>query len=299
MRYHPAYGFLLALFGALVLTPDTLLMRMSEMDGYQMLAWRGMLMGGVMLFAWAVTSKNKSSDVALLISLAGFLVVFCHFLNAALFNLAIAAAPVSIVLFAVATVPIFAAIFSQVLFGEPTSLATWVAIVAVLAGISIAVFGNEAGRIGIELNTALGALAGLSVAAAMAIYLVIIRHRPHLPILLVMGVGSLLAGLTGLAVTGPGELTEGNVWPIVLTGTVILPVSFGCLAIASRYTHASNVSLLILLETVFGPLWVWWGVGEVPTPAMLVGGAVVVGSIAVYLWTTGGRQNRGYIPIQD
>ncbi len=256
-------------------------------------------MGGVMLFAWVVTSKNKRNDIALLVSIAGFIVVFCHFFNAAVFNFAIANAPVSIVLFAVATVPIFAAIFAQVLFDEPTSFATWLTILAVLTGISIAVFGNGAGGIGIEQNIAFGALAGLSVAAAIAIYLVVLRHRPNLPILLVMGTGSVIAGLTGIAMAGPSELTDGNVWPIVITGVLILPVSFGCLAIASRYTHASNVSLLILLEAVLGPLWVWWGVGEVPTPAMLFGGAVVVGSLVVYIWTARGRQTQVGVPVQD
>jgi drug/metabolite transporter (DMT)-like permease len=62
---------------------------------------------------------------------------------------------------------------------------------------------------------------------------------------------------------------------------------------ASRHTHASNVSLLLLLETVLGPLWVWLGLGERPTPVMLAGGAVVVGSLALYLWHEGHRRAEG------
>ena len=292
MRSHPLFGILLAVFGALVLTPDTLFMRLSGMAGYQMVAWRGLLMGSVMLCTWVLTSRNRRGEVALLASGAGLIVIACQYVNATLFNLAIAAAPVTIVLFAIATVPIFAAIFARIVFGEPTRPATWVTIAAVLTGIGIAVFGNEAGSLGIDLNSAFGALAGLCVAAAIAFYFVMLRHHPQLPLLLVMGTGALLAGLTGLAVTGPAAMTDGNVWPIVLTGAVILPLSFGSLSIASRHTHASNVSLLILLETVFGPLWVWWGIGEAPTPAMLVGGVIVISSLAIYLWATGRRRIR-------
>jgi hypothetical protein len=51
MRSHPLFGLLLAVFGALVLTPDTLFMRLSGMGGFQMVAWRGLLMGSVMLCA--------------------------------------------------------------------------------------------------------------------------------------------------------------------------------------------------------------------------------------------------------
>ena len=292
MRSHPLFGLLLAVFGALVLTPDTLFMRLSDMEGYQMVAWRGLLTGSVMLCAWALTSRDRRGEAVLLASGAGLLVVACQYVNATLFNLAIAAAPVTIVLFAVATVPVFAAIFARIVFGEPTRPATWITIGAVLTGIGIAVFGKQAGGIGIDLNSAFGALAGLCVAAAIAFYFVMLRHHPQLPLLLVMGTGALLAGLTGLAVTGPAAMSDGNVWPIVLTGAVILPLSFGSLSLASRHTHASNVSLLILLETVFGPLWVWWGIGEAPTPAMLLGGVIVIGSLAIYLWATGRRRIR-------
>lgn len=290
MRTHPLFGLLLALFGAAVLTPDTLFMRLSGMAGYQMVAWRGLLMGSIMLCAWALLSRNRRGEVAMMASGAGLIVIACQYANTTLFNLAIAAAPVAIVLFAVATVPIFSAVFARVLFGEPTRPATWIAIIAVLTGISIAVFGKETGDIGIDLNVALGAVAGLIVAACMALYFVMLRHHPELPLLLVMGVGVSLAGLTGLAVTGPGAMTDGNVWPIILTGAVIMPLAFGSLSLAARHTHASNVSLLVLLETVFGPLWVWWGIGEAPSSMMLLGGVIVVGSLAIYLYATGRRR---------
>jgi len=128
------------------------------------------------------------------------------------------------------------------------------------------------------------------VAVVLALNFVILRARPDLPIPLLMGLGAALAGVTGVAITGPAQMTQGTVWAIAVTGLVILPVAFFSLSLASRYTHASNVSLLLLLETVLGPLWVWLGVGERPTPMMLAGGVIVVGSLAVYLWHTGRRR---------
>ncbi len=297
MARHPLYGLALALFGALVLTPDTLFMRLSGMSGYQMVAWRGLLMGAIMLTAWMLTSRDRRADAALLLGGAGLIVLACQYVNATLFNLAIATAPVAVVLFAVATIPVFAAIFARIVFNEPTRPATWLTIAAVLTGIGMAVFGTEAGGIGLDLNAALGALAGLFVAAAMALNFVMLRHHPALSVLLVIGAGGALSGFTGLIVTGPAAMTEGSVWPIILTGAVILPLSFGSLSLASRHTHASNVSLLLLLETVLGPLWVWWGIGERPTPAMLLGGAIVIGSLSVYLWRTGRRRTRAADPI--
>ncbi|RBI74486.1 EamA/RhaT family transporter [Roseovarius sp. TE539] len=292
MRHHPLFGLALATAAALVLTPDALLMRASGMGGYQMVGWRGLLMGSVLLLAWAATSRKRGADLVALFSGGGLVIVTCQYFNATFFATGIAVAPVPVVLFGVATVPVFAAIFARIIIGEPTRPSTWVTIIAVLSGIGIAVLGGEAGTLTFDRATLLGALAGLGVAMALALNFVILRARPTLPILLVIGIGACLAGGTGLVVTGPAAMTEGTVWAIAITGLVILPCSFFGLSLASRHTHASNVSLIMLLETVLGPFWVWLGLGEVPTPAMILGGMIVVGSLAGYLGLVGRRARR-------
>jgi drug/metabolite transporter (DMT)-like permease len=289
MTRHPLYGLGLASFAALVLTPDALFMRLSGMGGYQMVGWRGLMMGAVMLAFWAVLARDRRRDLAFLGTGFGLVILGCQYANATLFSLGIAHAPVAVMLLAVATVPVFAAVFARIIIGEPTRRATWITILAVLVGITLAVFGGK-GDLALDAGALLGALAGLGVAMVLALNFVILRARPDLPIPLLIGLGAALAGLTGVAITGPAQMAEGTVWAIAITGLVILPVAFFSLSLASRYTHASNVSLLLLLETVLGPLWVWLGVGERPTPMMLAGGVIVVGSLAVYLWHTGQRR---------
>jgi len=293
MTRHPLFGILLAVFGTLVLTPDTMFMRWSEMGGFEMVAWRGLLMGAAMLVMWAILSRDWRADLLILGSGFGLTIVVCQFFNATLFGLGISVAPVAVVLFGLATVPVFSAILAWLILGEPTRRATWVTIAAVMTGIGIAVFSGDKGQIGLDRNSLYGALFGLGTALVLALNFVVMRRRPQLPILLVIGVGAALAGATALGVAGPQAMTNGNVWAIAVTGLVILPVSFFTLSLASRYTHASNVSLLLLLETVLGPVWVWVGTGEAPTPMMIVGGAIVVGSLAVYIIWTGRRPGPG------
>ncbi|KJS43578.1 MAG: membrane protein [Roseovarius sp. BRH_c41] len=290
MRQHPLFGLALATFGALMLTPDALFMRWSGMGGYQMVGWRGLLMGLVFLILWGLTSKHRLRDLGLLVSGYGIGVVVCQYANATLFSLGIANAPVAVVLCAVATVPVFAALFARLIIGEPTRIATWITIAVVLAGIALAVFGGGHGDVTLDRAALWGALAGLGVAMVLALNFVILRAQPQIPILLVIGLGAVLAGASGVIVTGPALMLQGEVWAIAICGLVILPVSFFSLSLASRYTHASNVSLLLLLETVLGPLWVWLGTGEGPTPMMLAGGVIVVISLALYLWQTGRRR---------
>ncbi|HKL56644.1 MAG TPA: DMT family transporter [Roseovarius sp.] len=292
MTRHPLFGILLAAFGTLVLTPDTMFMRWSEMSGFQMIAWRGLLMGTAMLTAWAILSRDRRGDLRVLTSGFGLTIVACQFANASLFALGISLAPVAVVLFGLATVPVFSAVLAWLILKEPTRMATWVTIVAVMTGIGIAVLSGDKGDVGLNTASLLGALFGLGTAIVLALNFVVIRRRPQLPILLVIGTGAVLAGLSGLAIAGPGAMMGGNVWAIAVTGLVILPVSFFTLSLASRFTHASNVSLLLLLETVLGPAWVWLGTGEAPTPMMILGGTLVVGSLALYILWTGQRASR-------
>ena len=294
MTRHPAFGLALAAFGALFLTPDALFMRLSDMDGVQMVAWRGLLMGGVMVLGWAVISRDRGADLAHATSGPGLAIVACQFLNSILFCLAISLAPVAVVLFGVATVPVFSALLSRVILGEPTRAATWGAMAGVMLGIGISVLGGEADGLSLDPRAVIGAAGGLGVAVVLALNFVTLRARPGLPIPLVIGLGAWGAGLTGLAVTGAGAMTEGHPWAMAATGAVILPVSFFTLSLAARHTQAANVSLLMLLETVLGPVWVWIGVGERPTLAMGLGGAIVVTSLAIYLLVTG----RGLRPKQ-
>ena len=292
MRHHPLYGVGLAGIGTLVLTPDSLLMRFSEMDGFQMTAWRGLLMGTVMVTLWAVLSRDRGGELRQLFTRSGGVIVVCQFFNSLLFCLGIAIAPVAVVLFGLATVPVWAALLAWVLLGEATRLATWITIVAVMTGIGIAVLGGDGDSVQLNLAALAGAGFGLGVAFVLALNFVVIRSAPQLPIMLVIGVGAFCAGCFGLLVTGVDRMGDGHVWAMATTGIIVLPVSFFMLSLASRYTHASNVSLLMLLETVLGPLWVWIGVGEAPTPMMVTGGTLVVVSLALYILWTGQRRRR-------
>ncbi len=283
MRQGPFYGIMLALFGTLVLTPDAMLMRLSDMGGFQMTGWRGLLMGGVMLSLWAVLSRDRTGDMLSLRSGPGLLIVGCQVLNSLLFCLGIANAPAAMVLIGVAAVPVCAALMARLVTGERASMATWAAICAVLTGIGVGVLGEGAGTLALDWQALSGAALGLGVAMVLAMNFVVLRAQPHLPILLVIGLGALIAGALGWAVTGPSRMFEGQIGYMALTGAVVLPVSFFTLSLASRHAPAATVSLIMLMETVLGPLWVWLGVGEQPTPTMILGGAIVVTSLAVYL----------------
>jgi drug/metabolite transporter (DMT)-like permease len=278
------FGILLALIGALILTPDSLLMRLSQMDGGTMLAWRATLAGMVFLLI-GLNKRSRSIDTKKLNLSKNFVaLVLCQIANTSFFAFAISLAPVVIVLVAVATVPIISVMLSALFLGERASLRSWGIILTVMLGIIVSVYGDLRGDIDFNMQTVLGALLGLAVAFSLAINFIVVRQDRTVEFELALGIGALIAGLTAFALSSTAtDVTLSSAFIISLTGLIILPFSFLMLTRASRYTSASNVSMLMLLETVLGPLWVWMVIDERPSHLTIAGGAIVILAIFYFL----------------
>ena len=284
-------GLMLALAGALLLTPDTLLMRLSELDGGAMLAWRACLAGLVFLSIGLIARfKEEKGNRARVSSFGFWSLVICQIGNASFFAFGIALAPVAVVLLAVATVPVIAALLGYFLLGELADRRVWATIVLVFSGILMSVAGDIERGMNIEFETLLGACCGLAVAISLAFNFVIIRKNKTVPFELAIGLGALIAGCTAFYLWPVAWQVRGaSLIYISLTGLIILPVSFFLLSKASRLTSAANVSMIMLLEAVLGPLWVWLGIKETPNSLTLLGGVLVVGALGFFLYRQAGE----------
>ena len=213
---YPAFGVLLGLFGALVITPDTLFMRLSEMDVWVMMVWRGLQMGGFLLLVWMVyalfnySADKRKADIAALFSRQGITAVGAILFGGVTFVYGVAETSVSIVLFSLACSPLFAALFSTFLLKERTHMATWVTMVVSLVGIALTVWGGDEAVAAPQGSVLVGALCGLSTAAALGLNFVMFRSRSDIPLLLANGFGAFFTGLFGLFVLGASA--AGIVW---------------------------------------------------------------------------------------
>ena len=284
-------GLMLALAGALLLTPDTLLMRLSGLDGGAMLAWRACLAGLVFLSIGLIARfKEEKGNRARVSSFGFWSLVICQIGNASFFAFGIALAPVAVVLLAVATVPVIAALLGYFLLGELADRRVWATIVLVFSGILMSVAGDIERGMNIDFETLLGACCGLAVAISLAFNFVIIRKNKTVPFELAIGLGALIAGCTAFYLwPGAWQVRGASLIYISVTGLIILPVSFFLLSKASRLTSAANVSMIMLLETVLGPLWVWLGIKETPNSLTLLGGVLVVGALGFFLYKQAGE----------
>ena len=153
-----------------------------------------------------------------------------------------------------------------------------------MLGIVVSVYGDLRGDVTYNTHAVLGALLGLAVAFSLAINFILVRQDRNVEFEIALGIGALIAGLSAFILSPTAtEITLFSALIISVTGLIILPLSFVMLSRASRYTTASNVSMLMLLETVLGPLWVWMIIDESPSHLTIAGGAIVIMAIFYFL----------------
>ena len=271
-------GIFLALLGALILTPDTLLMRLSELSGGQMVAWRATQGGSIFLIIGLFPFILSRSGVKPKIWRKSFVaLVFVQMANVFCFAYGIYLAPVAIVLIAVATVPVFSIILGAVVLKEAVDMRTWAIVVIVFLGVTLSVIGDINSYDIFNLSSILGGLCGLVVAFSLACNFVIIRKDKEVAFPLALGTGGILCGLLAFYFwPSASEINLKGMFYISITGLFILPLSFILLSKASRMTPASNVSIIMLLETILGPLWVWTFTNERPQFLTIIGGIIVI-----------------------
>ena len=271
-------GIFLALLGALILTPDTLLMRLSELSGGQMVAWRATQAGSIFFIIGLFPFILSRSGVKPKIWRKSFVaLVFVQMANVFCFAYGIYLAPVAIVLIAVATVPVFSIILGAVVLKEAVDMRTWAIVVIVFLGVTLSVIGDINSYDIFNLSSILGGLCGLVVAFSLACNFVIIRKDKEVAFPLALGTGGILCGLLAFYFwPSASEINLKSMFYISITGLLILPLSFILLSRASRMTPASNVSIIMLLETILGPLWVWIFTNESPKFLTIIGGTIVI-----------------------
>ena len=286
-NYPKRFGTFLALIGVLILTPDTMIMRISNLERWPLMGWRGILMGITLLIIWRFfLNSQPEKEWRSLYTWQGLVVILAFSINSIFFTLGIIETSVMLVLTALATMPIFAAILSSFMLSETQGWLGWLTIIAAMIGVSIVVSdGNNA--VGQPEGSAiLGAIYGAITAFGLALTFTMARKYPDLGVVPAGAVGALVSGIIGFALSTEGSIFNAPIWTLFTMGVVILPVSFAFLITAPRYTTSAIVSLIMLLEMVIGPFWVWFGIGERPSMIMIIGAFLVIAVIAFHIIRT-------------
>ncbi len=270
-------GIALALGGVIALSPDALLVRLVAADPATLLFWRCLLQALTLATVLALIYRARLPAMIRAMGRAGVGAALAFATSTTLFVLSIKLTAAANTLFILATAPLCAALISWLALGERVALRTWVAIALALVGIGVIFAGGLGG------GTLLGDLLALGAAFSLATQLSIARHARAVNLVPALALGMLLvAVVTGLGFAAPLTADRGDALWLVLLGVVVLPVAFGLLTLAPRHIPSPEVSLIMQLEALLGPLWVWLGVGEVPPDTTFIGGGIVLATLVAH-----------------
>lgn len=271
-----AKGLLLTTLGVLILTPDAVLIRWIAADPWTLLFWRGLLQFLALALGYMLVYRGGAVAAFCAAGRFGLLVGLTYAAGNMLFIHSIRTTTVSNTLLILSTSPLIAAVYSHFFLKERTPLRTWIAAAVALAGVGIIVSGGlgAGGRTGDAL--------AFVAACCMAGSFTMIRAARVSNLIPAVAISGLFIALLALPVAPGIAVTPRDAGLLLLLGGIIIPVSFALITLGPRYISAPEVSLLMLIETALGPTWVWLFLGETPSGRTLLGGAVLLGALAVH-----------------
>ena len=184
-------------------------------------------------------------------------------------------------LFILTIAPFMAAIIGWVWIGEKPHPITWLAMLGAIFGIGLMI-GD-----GIEMGRTSGNLLALVSALCFAVMLVLARRSRKQDVLggtFLGGVFAFLIGLVASLVTGTGlQVTPHDLGIILFMGAFTIGIGIAFVTWGASYVPAAEVSLLVLIESVLGPIWPWLFLGEALSLMEIIGGVTVM--LAVIMMT--------------
>ena len=273
---HYRLALLLVIASTLANSVNGLIVRvMDSADGWQMIFYRSIFLAGALTIVFLVQSGRRVRAVlrelrpwALLGSLASASVNTC-------FILSMTYTTVANTMFVLSGAPFFAALLGRIVLGEVVERGVWVAMCVALAGVGVMLWdGFGAGTL---LGNALALLAALSFGS----FVVVLRKGRGVNMLPVVILGTALGALNAAFMSGFALAISFHdaallfLWGAVLSGIVHVIFTW-----SSRHVPGAELTLLVLVEFIMSPVWVWLAVDERPGPATLIGGALVIASVA-------------------
>ena len=230
-----------------------------------LLWWRG---------PWLLAHALKKGGRTLWMSGVCWSVMFTAFM------VALTLTTVANVLVTMAIAPLLTALVARFTLGHRLPMRTWMAIV--VAGLGIGwMYGAQVSG---DPRHVAGVLVALGVPFGAAVNWTVIQHnargagRPQdmLPAVLI---GAVLSAAAALPLALPLAATPHDIGLLALLGVVQLAIPCLIAVTLAQVLSAPEISLLALLEVLFGVAWAWLGANETPPAAVLGGGALVLGAL--------------------
>ena len=269
-------GSLMAFVAVMFITPDSLFIRLSNVDTWGLVFYRGIIPFFTVFLGMLLIYKLSFFKILFNSGYHGIIYVVTFSLTNITFVVSIQNTNVANTLVMIATAPMLSAILGAIFLREPPDKKTWISILITFLAVIYIFFDS------LKLGNFYGDFLGFITALGLAIGAVTIRSAKTKNLVPAAVVGKLFVAIFALFFIESFVLINNDLIIIPLMCILCVAIPFVLVTIAPRFIPAAEVNLFFLLETIIGPIWVWLIIKEQPSIETLYGGAIIILTIAVH-----------------
>lgn len=253
---------------------------LSQADGFQILFFRSLSLCLIVLMVCCLRRKVTPLMFLKSIDKNDFLIGSSLSLAFVCYVFAMLYTTVASTLLILSATPFIAAIIGWLWINERPRSITWIAMAFAMVGIYFMV------RSGYQLGNSVGNLLALLSGFWFALMLVMARHVRKNDILggtFVGGAICIFIGAIMALIFGTGlKVTTQDLLIILGMGAFGIGIGITLVTWGASHVPAAEVSILVLIESVLGPVWPWLFLNEAMTLSEILGGTLVLGSVVVF-----------------
>ncbi len=269
-------GSLMAFVAVMFITPDSLFIRLSNVDTWGLVFYRGIIPFFTVFFGMLLIYKLNFFKILFTSGYHGLIYIGTFSITNITFVVSIQNTNVANTLVMIATAPMLSAILGAIFLKEPPDKKTWISIIITFLAIIYIFFDS------IKLGNLYGDILGFITALGLAVGAVTIRSAKTKNLVPAAVVGKLFVATFALFFIESFVLIDKDLLIIPLMCILCVAIPFVLVTIAPRFIPAAEVNLFFLLETIIGPIWVWLIIKEQPSIETLQGGIIIIATIAIH-----------------
>ena len=269
-------GSFLAFVAVIFITPDSLFIRLSNVDTWGLVFYRGIIPFFTVLVGMLIIYKSNFFKMLFTSGYHGLIFIITFSITNITFVVSIQNTNVANTLVMIALAPMLSAILGSFFLKETPDKKTWIAItITFLAAVYI--FYDS-----LNLGNIYGDILGFVTALGLAVNAVTIRSAKKKNLLPAAVVGKLFVAIFAMFFIETYTLVNIDLIIVPLMSIMCVAIPFVLVTIAPRFIPAEEVNLFFLLETIIGPIWVWMVIKEQPSIETIQGGVVIISTIAIH-----------------
>ncbi len=269
-------GSLLAFVAVMLITPDSLLIRLSNIETWGMLFYRGAIPFVVVLIGLLIFYNKNFINALFGVGYTGIFYTISFAICNITFLVSIQNTNVANTLVMVAMAPMISAILGGIFLKEIPDKKTWIAILITFFS-ALYIFYDS-----IQLGNLFGDFMGIVTATGLAVNAVLVRSVKDRDLLPSAVLGKLCVAIFAFFFVESFHLVGSDMIYVPLMCVLCVAIPFVLVTIAPRFIPAEEVNLFFLLETIIGPIWVWMVIKEQPSIETIQGGIVIILTIAIH-----------------